>query len=117
MPRTGLVVCILLLLFCSGRFVKKEELLELEKKYSGVYVIKKKIDVGNNETLSEGSRVRLYFRSDSEAIKVYAYPHNQSREMAVGKNILLLFEEDFPDEKYDRSYFEQKLGELIDRAS
>lgn len=102
---------------CSGRFVKKEELMELEKKYSGVYVMKQKVDVGNNQSVAQGSRVRLYFRSDSDSIKVYAYPFNQSREMAIGKNILLLFEEDFPKETYDRAFLEEKLKELVEPAS
>ncbi len=113
MKKVAFLLLFVSFVHCSGRFVKREELQYFEEKYSGVYIMKQKVDAGNNQYVAQGSRVRLYFRADSDSVKVYAYPHNQTREMAMGKNILLLFAEDFPDEKYNREIFENKLNELI----
>ncbi|RME93673.1 MAG: type II secretion system-associated lipoprotein [Candidatus Hydrogenedentota bacterium] len=104
----------ILMIQCSGRFVKKEELQYLQKKYSGIYVIKKPVDIGNNRKLKPGMRVKLFFQSGSESVKVYAYPANEPREEALGKNILYLFEEDFPKEKYSREVLEKKLNEIVE---
>lgn len=104
---------------CSGRFVKREQLNELEQDYQGIYEIVADIDVGNNdyEPLPVGSQVRLYFRSGGESVKVYAYPHTQRREEALGKNILYMFEGDFPEEEYDRKLFEEKLNTIVRKIS
>ena len=102
-----------LVAFCSGRFVKREELKFLHEKYQGDFILKKKVDVGNNETMKAGTKVKVYFRSDSESVKVYAYKANEPREQAMGKNIIYLFETDFPDEEYDRKIFLQKLDAVF----
>lgn len=94
--------------------MKREELDYLNKKYAGEFIIKKPVDIGNNRKLKKGARVYIYFRSGSESVKVYAYPSNQPREEAIGKNILFLFEEDFPNEKYSRKLLEKKLDEIIE---
>ena len=103
-------------IMCSGRFVKKDEIQYLEKKYAKEYVTKQKIDIGNNQFMKSGMKVLLFFSSGSESVKVYAYPANQPREEAQGKNILYLFETDFPDEKYKREIFEEKLAALVEEA-
>ena len=101
---------------CSGRFVKRDELDYLHKKYNGTYIISQKIDVGNKDEIKAGTRVKLFFTSNSESVKVYAFKFNVPREQAIGKNILYLFETDFPDEEYDRQLFEKKLAALVRRS-
>ena len=113
MKKLILFSTILSFVACSGRFVKKNELVWLKKSYKGQFSLKKEIDIGNNESLPAGSRVRLYFRSSSKNIRVYAYKFNEPRESAIGKNILYLFESDFEDEEYNRRVFLGKLNELI----
>ena len=105
-----------LFFFCSGRFVKREELEKLHKEYSGSYIIIKKIDVGNKNEITTGTRVRLFFTSNSDSVKVYAFKFNEPREQALGKNILYLFETDFPDEEFDKKIFLQKLIALVRRG-
>ena len=104
------VVC---LLQCSARFVKREKLNQLKNELEGVYVLLKDIDIGNNQKASTGTKVKLYFMSDSESIKVYAYPHTQPRESALGKNILYLFENDFPKEEWEENFFKKKLFHVV----
>ncbi len=71
------------------------------------------MDIGNNKKARLNQKVRLYFISNSESIKVYAYPHDSPRESAVGDNILYLFEDDFPNEEWDHDLLEKKLAEII----
>jgi len=101
---------------CSGRLVKREELKVLNQKYSKEYLLKEKADIGNNRSMKAGTRVKIFFRSDSDSVKVYAYRFNEPREQALGKNILYLFENDFPDEEYTLKYLEEKIDKLIIEA-
>jgi len=115
---------------CSGRFVKRDELKYLRTQYKGVFISIKDIDIGNNQTLKKGTKIKLYFRSGGESVKVYAYLFGKSRESAEGKNILYLFESDFTkaklkeegykfdksrfiDEEYNRTYFQSRLDYLV----
>lgn len=106
----------LLLFQCNSPMVKKDQLVYLHQKYSGQYVTLKPIDVGNNEVLPTGSLVMLYFKSTSEAIVAYAYRTNQSREMVIGKNILFMFESDFPNSDFKMEIFETRLAEMVSPA-
>ena len=113
-PRFFLFVILIIFVFqCSSRFVKKEGLGRLKKEFGGVYVIIKPVDIGNNQKAEQGSKVRLYFFSGSDSIKVYAYPHTQPRESALGRNILLLFDSDFPKEEWDIKFFKEKLFSIL----
>ncbi|HRP68173.1 MAG TPA: type II secretion system-associated lipoprotein [Turneriella sp.] len=103
----------LILLSCSSRFVKKEDVQEFSKEYEKTYVLKKNIEVGNFETLNEGAKVRVYFKTAGDYIAVYAYPYSQKREEAVGKNILQVFDADFPDKKFNPQVIRDKLAPLI----
>ena len=107
------VILIASIVQCSSRFVKKEELGQLQKEFGGVYVLTKPVDIGNNQKAERGAKVKLYFFSGSDSIKVYAYPHTQPRESALGKNILLLFNIDFPEEEWDKKFFREKLFSIL----
>lgn len=109
----GVLVLFFISLHCSGRFVKRDELTYLSKKYSGVYSIRKPVEFSHNQKLDPGMKVRLYFKADGESLKVYAYPANAMREEALGKNVLHLFKEDFRTEEYRRAEFEQKLSAIV----
>lgn len=106
----------ILIIACSGRLVKREQLEEINKKYSMVYNLKADVDIGNGEKLNKGNKVKIYIQSGSETLKVYAYPYNQSREEAFGKNILQMFEEDFTDQKFNRKVFEDKMATLLEEV-
>lgn len=108
--------CSITITHCTINFVKNNKLKSLEKDYAGVYLLKKDISITPDDTLKAGTRVRLYFFSGSDSIKVYAYEANQRREEAVGKNILYLFETDFPDGKYDDKILAGNLKELLQKT-
>jgi len=108
---------ILLMISCSGKFVRKEELQKIAADYTGVYSIKEKIDIGNRDSLNKGAKIKIYFKTSGEFVSVYAYPYSQSREEAVGKNILQLFQTDFPNKKFSDSVFRERLNELIEETT
>ena len=109
-----LLSCLILInIACSARFVKKANLKNLHNKYSGIYIIKQAVDIGNNRTAQVGQKVKLYFLSNSSSIKTYAYPHTEPRETSIGNNILYLFKDDFSKEQWDENAFEKKLFEII----
>lgn len=116
MPLLLALIMILFLSNCNSPMVKRDQIEYLNKKYSGQYITMKTVDIGNNDVLPKGSRVKLYFKSTSEAIIAYAYRANQPREMVIGKNILFLFETDFPKEEFQMDLFEKRLNEIIKPA-
>ncbi len=111
-----IVMIILLANGCTRSFVKDPEINALNEKYNGVYLVKTDIDVGNEEQLKAGARVRIYVLSSHDAIKVYAYDVNEPREEAVGNNIIYLFKADFPDKKFDETVFEEKIDSILQKT-
>ena len=101
---------------CTLSYVKEDTLKSLEKKYEGIYVCLKDLPTGNDEFMKSGTRVRLYFQSGSNSLKVYAYPFDISREQSIGKNILYLFDTDFPDNKFEEIVLENKLQEIVKKV-
>jgi type II secretion system-associated lipoprotein len=99
---------------CSSRLVKKEEIQRISKDYEKVYILKDRVEVGNFDSLGKGAKVRLYFKAAGEYVSVYAYPYSQLREEANGKNILQLFEGDFPDKKFSEEVFRTRIGNLVE---
>ncbi|HNJ66563.1 MAG TPA: type II secretion system-associated lipoprotein [Turneriella sp.] len=112
--RISILLMFLPLLYCSSRFVKKEEIQRISKDYEKVYSLKERVEVGNFDSLNKGAKVKIYFKATGEYISIYAYPFSQVREEAVGKNILQLFDTDFPDKKFSEEVFRQKLSLLFE---
>jgi len=101
---------------CMKSFIKDSDLMQLEKRYEGVYILIKDTSIGNRRELKAGTKVRLYFTSGKGSVKVYAYSPDEDRETALGDNILYLFESDFPDNVFDDELFEMKLFEVVKKA-
>lgn len=110
-----LFVTILAASRCGGKFVRTADVQKISQDYEGVYSLKKKIDTGNYESLNQGAKVKIYFKTAGEYVSVYAYPYSQSREEASGKNILQLFDTDFPDKKFSESLLREKLDAIIEK--
>lgn len=100
---------------CSGRFVKREQLADINRELAGVHVTTADIDIGNGATMPPGRKLCLYAESDKESIKVYGYPYTQYREEAIGNNILYMFDEDFPEEEFVYDIFTQKLYSRVQK--
>ncbi|MFO1479490.1 MAG: type II secretion system-associated lipoprotein [Turneriella sp.] len=117
MRRTSivLVTSLALVLFaCGSRFIKKEEIQRISKNYEGVYVLRERVETGNFDSLNKGARVKIFFKAAGDYVSIYAYPYSQPREEAVGKNILQLFESDFPDKKFSEEVLRQRISDLVE---
>jgi type II secretion system-associated lipoprotein len=112
--RIALAALATLLVACGSRFVKKEEIQRISKDYEGVYVLRQRVETGNFDSLNKGARVKIFFKAAGDYVSVYAYPYSQPREEAVGKNILQLFEGDFPDKKFNEALLRERLAELLE---
>lgn len=113
-PQAALIAISILTLQCGSAFIRKADVKDLSKNYEGEYSVRERIDVGNFENLNKGARVKIFFKSTGDYVTVYAYPYSQAREEAVGKNILQLFEQDFPERKFSAQYIEERLAILIE---
>lgn len=113
-PQAALFAFSILTLECGSAFIRKSDVKDLSKNYEGEYSVRERIDVGNFENLNKGARVKIFFKTTGDYVTVYAYPYSQAREEAVGKNILQLFEQDFPDRKFSTKYIEERLALLIE---
>jgi type II secretion system-associated lipoprotein len=101
-------------LYCTSRLVKKEDIQRISKDYDKVYSLKERVEVGNFDSLNKGAKVKIYFKATGDYISIYAYPYSQPREEAVGKNVMQLFESDFPDKQFKEEVFKQKLATLFE---
>jgi type II secretion system-associated lipoprotein len=101
-------------LHCGGKFVRKDDVQRISKDYEQVFALKKKIDIGNFDSLNQGAKVKIFFKTAGDYVSVYAYPYSQPREEAVGKNILQMFESDFPNKIFSEQVFRDKLATLIE---
>lgn len=111
---TALMFFLLPLIYCSSRLVKKEEIQRISKDYEKVYSLKERVEIGNFDSLNKGAKVKIYFKTTGDYISIYAYPHSQAREEAVGKNVLQLFETDFPEKKFSETVFRSRLAGLFE---
>lgn len=113
--RISLLAVLAPILFaCGSRFIKKEEIQKISKDYEGVYVLRESVETGNFDSLNKGARVKIFFKAAADYVSIYAYPYSQPREEAVGKNILQLFEGDFPEKKFSEALLRQRIGDLVE---
>ena len=102
-------------MFCSGRFVVREKLKVLNDKWAGdrMYLLNEDVDVGNGETMKKGTKIKIFIVSDSYSVKVKAYDNTESREKAIGKNVVFMYEAQFKNEEFDQKIFEEQLVKTL----
>lgn len=63
--------------------------------------------------IKKGERVRILITAGGSWIKVYVYKADEDLLLSTRVLALYLFEDDFPDEKYDPVFFKEKLHEVV----
>jgi type II secretion system-associated lipoprotein len=97
---------------CSS-FVPEEDSERITLKYqAGEYVLLDDIN-RNNIVFSKGSIVKLLVVTGDDWVKIYAY--NSNEELLSSKRFLLLylFEDDFPDEKFNQEFLDAELLKAV----
>ena len=115
--RIILTLTLIILAGCSSAIVKEEKLDELNANYTGVYEIVANIkDPSLRSPLPVGMKVKIFFESNSDSFRVYAYPANQSYEESVARQILYLIEDDFPEGQFSQQILDAELKKLVIRS-
>lgn len=113
------VIPVLFIAACSS-FIPDEDVDKL-KVYESVngtyqdYIILEEVD-RNDLVLEKGERVRILIVTGDEWIKVYAYRSRDDLLKSVRFLVLQMFNDDFPDGKFDREKFDLELGKIVAKA-
>jgi type II secretion system-associated lipoprotein len=112
-----IAVFVLILLSSCSTFVKDKEadkLRSFERADDQFidYRLLKDVETGNL-SIKKGEKVRIVISVGGDWIKVYVY--RAEEELLVSRRVLALylFEDDFPDEKYNPAFFREKLHEVV----
>ena len=110
MKKNLIITFICLFIASCSSFVKKEE-QELLKQYeASAYTMQKDVTIGQN-VLPRNTKVRLLILS-GDWIKVYALRYDDDILQQRRMLLLYLFQDDFPNGKFDVDVFQEKLYEV-----
>jgi type II secretion system-associated lipoprotein len=98
---------------CSS-FTTKEDDARLKELENYEYVMRKDVTV-EKRALTKNQIVRLLVIRGDDYIKAYAYPAAVDTLKAERLLLLYIFEDDFPNEKFDFDFVIQRLAELAVR--
>lgn len=95
--------------------VEKLKVYESANGISQDYILLQDVE-RNNMTLAKGERVRIIIVTNDEWIKVYAYKASDDILKSVRFLILHMFNDDFPESKFDREKFDVELAKIVAKA-
>ena len=112
--KLGQVVIIMLAFgsfYCQKRIFKKEEVYHLNEYYKNkTYFLKDNLTISNKEILSKGTSVKIWIESTPTIFKLKCYPSNIDREIAIGKMVTYLVNDDIRGSDFTL----ESIEELID---
>jgi type II secretion system-associated lipoprotein len=112
--KLGQVVIIMLalgLFNCQKRIFKKEEVYHLNEYYKNkTYFLKDNLTISNKEVLQKGTSVKIWIESTPTIFKLKCYPSNIDREIAIGKMVTYLVNDDIRGSDFTL----ESIEELID---
>lgn len=80
---------------CQKRIFKKEEISHLNEYYKNkTYYLKENLTISNKETLPKGTSVKIWIESTPSILKLKCYPSTIDREVAIGKMITYIINEE-----------------------
>jgi type II secretion system-associated lipoprotein len=95
---------------CSS-FVKDEENKILKQFEVPVYILQKDVTI-RQHVIPKNAKVKLFILS-GDWIKVYGYRYEDDILQQKRMLLLYLFQDDFPNEKFDVDFFQEKLYEVV----
>ncbi len=99
------------LFYCQKRIFKKEEVYHLNEYYKNkTYFLKDNLTISNKEILSKGTSVKIWIESTPTIFKLKCYPSNIDREIAIGKMVTYLVNDDIRGSDFTL----ESIEELID---
>lgn len=101
--------------FIADEDIDKLKVYESANGSSQDYILLEEVE-RNDLVLEKGERVRIIIVTDDEWIKVYAYKASDDLLKSVRFLVLQMFNDDFPDSKFDREKFDLELGKIVAKA-
>ncbi|HNX58092.1 MAG TPA: hypothetical protein PKK43_03265 [Spirochaetota bacterium] len=97
---------------CSS-FVLDTDFASVRELESNTYILQK--DVLNNRqvVMAKGKSVKIFVKSDTTWVKVYAYPSEEDILTSKRSLVLYIFDDEFPDKLFKRDYFDRKFAEYF----
>ncbi len=101
-----------LITFSCSSFIKDEQLPEINLLEKGVYILKSDLKIGG-KSLKAGDTVMIIITSDDDWIKAEAYLQSSGKLKGERVQLLYLFEDDFPEKKFNIEKFKNELFRKI----
>ncbi len=96
---------------CQRRVIKKTDVYHLNEYYKNKnYYLKENLTISNKEILEKGTLVRIWIESTPTILKLKCFPSNIDREIAIGKMVTYLIN----DEIRDVDFTLESIENLID---
>lgn len=106
-----LYVLLIFTLSCSS-FIKDEHVSEINLLEKGTYAMINDVKVGG-KSLKKGDNVMIIITHDNEWIKAEAYLSLSGKLKGERVRLVYMFEDDFPDEKFNIELFKKELFRFI----
>ena len=109
--RILMIVLAFALFYCQKRIFKKEEVYHLNEYYKNkTYFLKDNLTISNKDTLPKGTSVKIWIESTPTIFKLKCYPSNIDREIAIGKMVTYLVNDDIRSSDFTL----ESIEDLID---
>ena len=106
-----LIILTFTLSYCQKRIFKKEEIYHLNEYYKNkTYFLKDNLTISNKDVLPKGTSVKIWIESTPTIFKLKCYPSNIDREIAIGKMVTYLVNDDIRGSDFTL----ESIEELID---
>ncbi len=90
----------------------EEQFLKIKEFEKSEYTVIEDVTIGE-KSLKKNDRIKIIISKGDEWIKVVGYLSNVDRLKAERVRLMYIFDEDFPDKKFDIEFFKKKLFALI----
>jgi type II secretion system-associated lipoprotein len=96
---------------CQRRVIKKNEVFHLNEYYKNKnYYLKENLTISSKEILEKGTLVKIWIESTPTILKLKCFPSNIDREIAIGKMVTYLVNDDIRGSDFTL----ESIEELID---
>ena len=114
MKKVSILALLCLFMASCSSFITKEHDEQLKTLEAYQYTMRKDVTV-EKRSIAKNKVVKLRTVYGEDYVKVYAYPVSVNTLKAEHVLLIYLFEEDFPDSKFNFDYVVQRLNEFVVR--
>jgi len=99
---------------CQRRVIKKNEVFHLNEYYKNKnYYLKENLTISSKEILEKGTLVKIWIESTPSILKLKCFPSNIDREIAIGKMVTYLINDDIRSSDFTLESIESLIDEKL----